>query len=208
MKLLIFLLLAFFCSSKQLKFEVPPGQEHCFYNEYQKNQEIEGSYLVTQGGNLDIEAKILGPDSHVLAIQFEKNQKGRFLAIHAMAEKNGIHQVCFSNKMSRWAKKRVTFQSAELRSERSKQTEELLEEKDVSDLLDKLGELRGVCDQLQVQVELGGIEHSLQIEFQETQSQRMDYITKLEIFMTLAITVYQVRTIRGWFAKHGNKTRV
>jgi len=198
----------FVAFSDKLEFEIPPGEEQCFLDFFQKSDEVHGHYLVSHGGNLDVEVKIEGPDNHILNIQFEKNQKRQFLEISAKAEKNGIHSICFSNKMSRWAKKRVIFRSDELRSHAKEMATEMIDQSDVKGLTTILHSLTNQVSKVHDELFEFGEEKHLHTEMIINNENRLNYMGMIECFITIGLVIYQIRTVRSWFGKVGVERHV
>lgn len=62
-------------------------------------------FMVTSGGQLDVDASIFGPDSQLIW-SADKEREARVLF---KARLPGVHKVCFSNKMSTVTAKTVAF---------------------------------------------------------------------------------------------------
>ena len=56
---------------------VPAKDEQCFFDHVYKGDKVVGSYFVSEGGNLDIDMKVLGPDGKVV-YEKERTTDGSF----------------------------------------------------------------------------------------------------------------------------------
>merc|ERR1719300_894600 len=130
-----------------------------FFEDYDTSAEIDVKYLVTKGGSLDVEARITGPDGHVLAVEFQQQSRGgEFLNLYAQTEMAGIHEICFSNKMSRWSKKTLVIQTQTLRSENNQLKEDLAKLKDLGNMVVQLINIENELNSLQDDMEMNKIE--------------------------------------------------
>ena len=85
---------------------VPAHRDECVYEEVPAaGMKVFFHYSVTEGGSLDVDASIVGPDG-ALVWADEKMQEGRALF---KARVPGVHKFCFSNKMSTVTMKTVSF---------------------------------------------------------------------------------------------------
>jgi hypothetical protein len=67
---------------------------------------VVGSYFVSEGGNLDVDLRVSGPDGKTV-YERERAKEGSF-QFKARAE--GTHTLCLDNRMSTVSGKSVTFQ--------------------------------------------------------------------------------------------------
>src|SRR4051794_39492806 len=70
--------------------------EQCFFEYVYRADKVVGSYWVAEGGNMDIDIKVLGPDTKTV-YERERGQEGTF---QFKAMKEGVHTLCFDNRMS------------------------------------------------------------------------------------------------------------
>ena len=89
-----------------LAVKIPAHKDECFYEDVKAaGTKVYLHFMVTQGGSLDIDASIYGPDA-TLIWATEKERESRVLF---KAKLPGQHKVCFSNKMSTITTKTVAF---------------------------------------------------------------------------------------------------
>lgn len=103
--LVLCLLLSLIASASSLTFELNAHREQCFYEEVKAGVRVLGSYMVSEGGLMDVDVTVKGPGDKVLFSK-EKEGEGRFTF---NAETDGEYSFCFSNKMSSVTKKIVSF---------------------------------------------------------------------------------------------------
>eukprot|EP00293_Proteomonas_sulcata_P013032 CAMPEP_0184290460 /NCGR_PEP_ID=MMETSP1049-20130417/2699_1 /TAXON_ID=77928 /ORGANISM="Proteomonas sulcata, Strain CCMP704" /LENGTH=195 /DNA_ID=CAMNT_0026597617 /DNA_START=26 /DNA_END=613 /DNA_ORIENTATION=- len=88
-----------------LTFNVDPNKEECLFDDISSGTKVSGSFQVSTGGFLDIDAKVTGPDDRTI-YSVKKETEGRFTFI---AHETGTYRFCFSNIMSTVTPKTVSF---------------------------------------------------------------------------------------------------
>ncbi|GLB33538.1 putative emp24/gp25L/p24 family/GOLD protein [Lyophyllum shimeji] len=101
---LTFLIVAPLLLSAHL-IEVPAGHKECFFEDLHKNDKMTVTYQVGGGGHLDIDFWLTDPEERVLAKQIRQSTG----SVSITAEKDGRHELCFSNQMSAVTDKMVSF---------------------------------------------------------------------------------------------------
>jgi hypothetical protein len=79
--------------------------EECFFDKVQNGTKLGLTFEVIEGGFLDIDVKVTGPDQEEI-ITRERESNGK---ITFAASKTGAYHYCFSNKMSTMTPKGVMF---------------------------------------------------------------------------------------------------
>lgn len=74
---LVAVLLLLVPSASGFNVYVPAKDEQCFFDTVFKGDKVVGSYWVSEGGNLDIDFRVLGPDNKVV-YERERTQDGSF----------------------------------------------------------------------------------------------------------------------------------
>ena len=91
-----------------VSFRVLARSEECVYNDVKRGEDkVFVHYTVTEGGSLDIDMAITGPDG-VEVFRAERTSENRILF---RAHVPGVYVTCFSNKMSSVAVKTIAFVS-------------------------------------------------------------------------------------------------
>eukprot|EP00960_Hanusia_phi_P068253 766797-Hanusia_phi.AAC.5 len=88
-----------------LTFNVDPGKDECLFEDIHGATRVSGSFQVTNGGFLDIDAKVTGPDEKTI-YSVQKETEGRFTF---MSHETGTYRFCFGNSMSTVTPKTVSF---------------------------------------------------------------------------------------------------
>lgn len=84
---------------------VPAKDQICFFEHVFKGDKVVGSYQVSEGGNLDVDMRVTGPDGKVV-YEKERTTDGSF---QFRAGQDGVHNLCFDNRMSTVSGKLVSF---------------------------------------------------------------------------------------------------
>jgi len=108
MLLNILIVLSLYVSFSQSYFvEVDANSEECFFDKVKSGTKLGLTFEVAEGGFLDIDVRIMGPDPDSKPIhQGERESNGKYTF---SADKDGVYRYCFSNKMSAVTPKVVMF---------------------------------------------------------------------------------------------------
>ncbi|KAF8767268.1 Transmembrane emp24 domain-containing protein like [Argiope bruennichi] len=88
-----------------LPFSIDAHAEECFYDKVTAGTKMGLTFEVAEGGFLDIDVKIVGPDGKII-YQGERESNGKYtFAAHA----DGVYTYCFSNAMSTMTPKIIMF---------------------------------------------------------------------------------------------------
>ncbi|KAG6832899.1 hypothetical protein H0H92_004783 [Tricholoma furcatifolium] len=85
--------------------EISSGHKECFFEDLHKKDKMTVTYQVGGGGHLDIDFWLTDPDDRVLGKQVRQSTG----SLSITAEKDGRHELCFSNQMSAITDKIVSF---------------------------------------------------------------------------------------------------
>lgn len=97
---------AFVATNTALNVRIGAHRDECFYEDVRvANSKVFFHFAVTNGGALDIDAAVFGPDGQLIW-SADKEIDARILF---KAKIPGPHKFCFSNKMSTVTTKTVTF---------------------------------------------------------------------------------------------------
>ncbi|XP_071945524.1 transmembrane emp24 domain-containing protein 2-like [Antedon mediterranea] len=79
--------------------------EECFHDKVTSGTNMALAFEVSEGGFLDVDVKIIGPDNRVV-YEGERESNGKYTFA---AHMDGVYRYCFSNKMSSMTPKIVMF---------------------------------------------------------------------------------------------------
>ncbi|KFD57524.1 hypothetical protein M514_01627 [Trichuris suis] len=96
--------LSTFCGNA-LFVSVDANEEQCFFERVTSGTKMNFMFEVAEGGFLDIDVKIVGPDSKQV-YKGERESSGKFTF---SAHMDGVYTYCFGNKMSTMTPKIVMF---------------------------------------------------------------------------------------------------
>eukprot|EP00002_Diphylleia_rotans_P007902 TRINITY_DN17566_c0_g1_i1.p1 TRINITY_DN17566_c0_g1~~TRINITY_DN17566_c0_g1_i1.p1 ORF type:complete len:199 (+),score=53.12 TRINITY_DN17566_c0_g1_i1:46-642(+) len=93
-----------------LSVVVQPNSQQCFFEELKEKESIDFEFQVTDGGMLDIDVQVEGPDSRVL-YEGERESDGKYTFV---SYKEGDYRFCFVNTISTITDKIVSFKISKL----------------------------------------------------------------------------------------------
>ncbi|XP_033106954.1 transmembrane emp24 domain-containing protein-like [Anneissia japonica] len=103
--ILCFILLECFVCTNSYFVSVDAHAEECFHDKVTSGTNMALAFEVSEGGFLDIDVKIVGPDNRVV-YEGERESNGKYTFA---AHMDGVYRYCFSNKMSSMTPKIVMF---------------------------------------------------------------------------------------------------
>ncbi|KAH0556499.1 transmembrane emp24 domain-containing protein 2-like [Cotesia glomerata] len=141
--ILLFNLVLLLCgvySAHAYTVTVDAHAEECFFEKIEKDAKMGVTFEVAEGGFLDIDVKIVGPDGNVI---HEGEQEGSGKYTFA-ANVEGRYTYCFSNKKSTMTPKDVMFnidihQPAKNKDENLPTDEETVNHRKLDDMITDLG---------------------------------------------------------------------
>ncbi|KIM67894.1 hypothetical protein SCLCIDRAFT_13962 [Scleroderma citrinum Foug A] len=87
------------------KITIEASKKECFFEDLHQHDQMTITYQVGEGGHLDIDFWITGPEEESLGKHIRQSTGSATV----VAEKDGRHEYCFSNQMSTMADKQVNF---------------------------------------------------------------------------------------------------
>lgn len=103
--LLALIIVVFVGKSQEFFITIDAHSEDCYFNRAQAGTKLGLMFEVVEGGFLDIDVKITGPDQKVI-YQGDRESNGKYtFAAHT----DGVYKYCFSNKMSTMTPKILMF---------------------------------------------------------------------------------------------------
>lgn len=102
---LLLLLVVLIKESQQYFITIDAHAEECYFDRAVSGTKLGLMFEVVEGGFLDIDVKITGPDNKVI-YQGDRETNGKYTFATHM---DGIYKYCFSNKMSTMTPKIIMF---------------------------------------------------------------------------------------------------
>ncbi|XP_012936623.1 transmembrane emp24 domain-containing protein 5 [Aplysia californica] len=112
MRALVYLLFSFtlwsvcFCSDFDLTVDIAPGKQECFWHPFPQSVDVEVDYQVIDGGDMDIDMLVAGPDNRIYQSDLRKTEN----VVRFKTTSAGDYKICFDNTFSRISNKIVYFE--------------------------------------------------------------------------------------------------
>jgi len=103
--LLLLLFVVHFHTVEGLSYTIDANAEECFYEEVPAGTRLGLSYQVTEGGALDIDCVIKGPDDSEL-FKMDRSSSAHYTF---SASTQGVYKFCFGNTFSTVTRKQIGF---------------------------------------------------------------------------------------------------
>ncbi|RZF37277.1 hypothetical protein LSTR_LSTR005609 [Laodelphax striatellus] len=191
--LLIFFIvtLSFFENISAYFITVDAHAEECFFERAEMGTKLGLMFEISEGGFLDIDFKILGPDNNVIH-KGERETSGKYTFA---ANANGIYTYCFSNKMSTMTPKVVMFNMdvGETRKEETK------EEGDHNKLETMIKELTVSLEEVKTEQEYMSIRDRIHRSINESTNTRVVMWSFFEAIVLFTMTLGQVFYLKRFF---------
>uniref|UniRef100_A0A7S3DHW7 GOLD domain-containing protein n=1 Tax=Palpitomonas bilix TaxID=652834 RepID=A0A7S3DHW7_9EUKA len=192
----VLLLSTFLLAASSLTFELDPHRQQCFYDEVKSGARVIGSYEVSQGGLLDVDVVVKGPDASEL-FKKDKSGTGRFTF---NAEASGEYSFCFSNKMSSVSKKTVSFAIEVGDEDLSTGTKGELARQEHIDPIEKgILKLSEAIRGLQAEQEYLKMRERAHRDTSESTNARVLWWSILEASVLVAMSMWQIYYLRRFF---------
>jgi len=92
-------------AARAMQITVPASGDECFTSELEQANKLSGSFEVLQGGLLDVDCVVTGPNRET----HYSTQRQKSGAFSLLAPTTGSYAICFSNRLSTQAEKTVAF---------------------------------------------------------------------------------------------------
>jgi len=189
---LVALVLVALPSGHGLTFNVDPAKEECLFEEINSGTKVSGSFQVSTGGFLDIDAKVVGPDDrNVYTVQ--KETEGRFTFI---SHESGVYRFCFSNAMSTVTPKTVSFN---LMLGEGSRRDQVAKSEHLSPLEKSVMALSEGLQQIQAEQEYMKMRERTHRNTSESTNARVLWWSLIEAAALVAMSVLQILYLRNFF---------
>ncbi|XP_055535393.1 transmembrane emp24 domain-containing protein 2 [Wyeomyia smithii] len=174
---------------------VDAHSEECFFDRAEGGTKLGLMFETIEGGFLDIEVRIIGPDQKVI-YQGEKESSGKYTF---SAYETGVYHYCFSNKMSTLTPKVVMF-SMEI-GETPKGTIGAVNEGEVghTKLEDMIKELSGTLTSIKHEQDYMHVRDRIHRTINESTNSRVVMWSVFEALVLVVMTVGQVYYLKRFF---------
>lgn len=174
---------------------VDAHSEECFFDRAESGTKLGLMFETIEGGFLDIEVRIVGPDQKVI-YQGEKESSGKYTF---SAYETGVYHYCFSNKMSTLTPKVVMF-SMEI-GEAPKGTIGAVNEGEAghTKLEDMIKELSGTLTSIKHEQDYMHVRDRIHRSINENTNSRVVMWSVFEALVLVVMTVGQVYYLKRFF---------
>jgi len=168
--------------------------EECFFDKVVTGTKLGLTFEVVEGGFLDIDVKITGPDNKVIHSE-ERASSGKYTFA---AHMDGNYQYCFGNKMSTMTPKVVMF-SMDIGD--TPKTEEELKSTDANHnkLEEQIKELSGALTSVKHEQEYMAVRDRIHRSINESTNSRVVLWAFFEALVLVAMTLGQVYYLKRFF---------
>jgi len=168
--------------------------EECYFDRVAAGTKLSLMFEVVEGGFLDIDVKIIGPDAKVIYTG-ERESNGKYtFAAHT----DGVYTYCFSNKMSTMTPKMVMF-SIDVDEGRSKGSLDNVTEVSHNKLEEMIGELSTSLMGVKHEQEYMEVRERIHRAINDNTNSRVVLWSFFEAFLLVAMTLGQVYYLKRFF---------
>ncbi|CAG2256506.1 EMP24 [Mytilus edulis] len=183
----------FFESAHCLFVNIDANAEECFFDKVTSGTKMSLMFEVAEGGFLDIDIKIYGPDGKVLH-QGERESNGKYTFA---AHMDGMYKYCFSNKMSTMTPKTVMF-SMDL-GDKPKGGENMESDAHQNKLAEMINELSTALTGVKHEQEYMEVRERIHRSINDNTNSRVVLWSFLEALVLVAMTLGQVYYLKRFF---------
>merc|ERR1719272_186760 len=189
---LVLALLAVVPAASGLGIHIDAHEEECFFDTIKVGTKVGVSFQVAEGGFLDIDVTIKGPDEKII-YSGERETDGKYTF---SAHMDGIYRYCFSNKMSTMTPKLVVFNVA-IGGQTHSSSKEIDEKHDR--LHDSVRELAEALYNVKREQSLMDVREHTHRQINESTNSRVVYWSFFEAMVLLTMSIGQIYYIHRFF---------
>ncbi|KAA0194777.1 Transmembrane emp24 domain trafficking protein 2 [Fasciolopsis buskii] len=172
--------------------DIEPNNEECFFDRVERGQKLTLHYEVAEGGFLDIDTQIFGPDGEKIYSEIKKsNGRPSFIV-----QKEGIVKYCFGNKMSSLTPKVVLF---ELEVEEDHLKAKAEDDEQYKKLVDMFNELSHSIESVKLEMEYVTVRTNIHWDINQNTNFRVVVWAAFEALLIVAMSIGQVFYLKRFF---------
>eukprot|EP00033_Pygsuia_biforma_P000395 GCRY01000472.1.p1 GENE.GCRY01000472.1~~GCRY01000472.1.p1 ORF type:complete len:220 (+),score=27.81 GCRY01000472.1:67-660(+) len=191
LKFLVVLFALIGCSLA-LTFTVDPHKEECFYEDAKEGTKLGLSFQVTSGGFLDIDVTVTDPTNQVV-YKGERETEGKYTFITGSS---GVFKFCFSNRMSTYTHKSVSFGITKGEATASN----FAKAEDLDPIEQSIIQLSNGLSAIQSEQKHQRIRERVHRNTAESTNSRVLWWSIFEAIILLGMSVWQIVTLRKFFS--------
>jgi len=177
--------------SEGVIFSVPAHNTECFYEQLEVGHDVRITYFVTQGGNNDIDFEVLSPGGTVI-YSATREREGKFFFI---AEKQGKHSFCFSNRMSTLTAKTVSLSLIATAPTKEKESDNV----EMEQLKYEILQLSEGIHSIQSEEKYLRLREQTHRDTTESTNSRVLTWTLIETSSLIAVSIFQIIYLKRFF---------
>jgi len=173
---------------------IDASAEECFFDRVTPGTKMGLMFEVVEGGFLDIDVKIIGPDRNVI-YSGERESNGKYTF---QAHTDGLYTYCFSNKMSTMTPKMVMF-SMDVEESKAKAEDNTTSDASHSKLEEMISELSTSLTNVKHEQEYMEVRERIHRSINDNTNSRVVLWSFFEAFLLVAMTIGQVFYLKRFF---------
>jgi len=182
-------------SVKGYFIQVDANEEQCFYERVNTGTKMGLMFEVAEGGFLDIDVKITGPDTREI-YKGERESSGKYtFAAHV----DGLYTYCFGNKMSTMTPKILMFTMEIVPPGNAPEITSGQQDADSKKLEEMINELSSMLSAVKHEQEYMEVRDRVHRSINESTNTRVVYWAIFEAFLLVTMSLGQIYYLKRFF---------
>jgi len=182
-------------SVKGYFIQVDANEEQCFYERVNTGTKMGLMFEVAEGGFLDIDVKITGPDTREI-YKGERESSGKYtFAAHV----DGLYTYCFGNKMSTMPPKILMFTMEIVPPGNAPEITSGQQDADSKKLEEMINELSSMLSAVKHEQEYMEVRDRVHRSINESTNTRVVYWAIFEAFLLVTMSLGQIYYLKRFF---------